>query len=41
MAYVRKSARVSRLQTIPNTAIKSKKKAEQSILERIQRTQLT
>ena len=37
--YLR-SARVSRLQKIPNTIIKSKMQAEQSILDRIKRRQL-
>ena len=34
------SARVSRLQQIPNPTIRSKMQAEQSILDRIQRRQL-
>ena len=37
--YLR-SARVPRLQEIPNTAIRNKMQAEQSILDRIQRRQL-
>ena len=40
MDYLRRSARVSRLQKIPNTAIRNKMQAEQSILDRIQRKQL-
>ena len=40
MDYLRRSARVSRLQKIPNTAIRNKLQAEQSILDRIQRRQL-
>ena len=40
MDYLRRSARVSRLQKIPNTAIRKKMQAEQSILDRIQRRQL-
>ena len=40
MDYLRRSARVSRLQNIPNTAIRSKMQAEQSILDRIQSKQL-
>ena len=40
MDYLRRSARVSRLQKIPNTAIRNKMQAEQSILDRIQRRQL-
>ena len=38
--YLRRSARVSRLQKIPNTAIRNKMQAEQSMLDRIQRRQL-
>ena len=38
--YLRRSARVSRLQKIPNIAIRNKMQAEQSILDRIQRRQL-
>ena len=38
--YLRKSTTVSRLQKIPNTAIRTKMQAEQSILDRIQRRQL-
>ena len=40
MDYLRRSARVSRLQKISNTAIRSKMQAEQSILNRIKRMQL-
>ena len=40
MDYLRRSARVSRLQKIPNTIIRNKMQAEQSILDRIQRRQL-
>ena len=40
MDYLRRSARVFRLQKIPNTTIRSKMQAEQSILDRIQRRQL-
>ena len=40
MDYLRRSARVSRLQKIPNTVIRSKMQAEQSILDGIQRRQL-
>ena len=39
MDYLR-SARVSRLQKIPNTVIRTKSQAEKSILDRIQRRQL-
>ena len=35
MDYLRRSARVSRLQKIPNTTIRSKMQAEQSVLDRI------
>ena len=35
MDYLRRSARVSRLQKIPNTAIRNKMQAKQSILDRI------
>ena len=38
MDYLRRSGRVSRLQKIPNTTIRSKIQAEQSILYRIQRS---
>jgi hypothetical protein len=38
MHYLRRSARVSRLQKIPNTANRSKMQAEQSIIDRIQRS---
>ena len=38
--YLRRSASVSRLHKIPNTAIRNKMQAEQSILDRIQRRQL-
>ena len=38
MDYLR-SARMSRLQKIPNTAVRNKVQAEQSILDRIQRRQ--
>ena len=38
--YLRRLARVSRLQKVPNTAIRSKMQAEQLILVRIQRRQL-
>ena len=34
MDYLRRSARVSRLQKIPNTTIRSKMQAEQSILDK-------
>ena len=40
MNQLRRSARVSRLQKIPNTAIRNKMQAEKSILDRIQRRQL-
>ena len=40
MDYLKRSARVSRLQKIPNITIWSKMQAEQSILGRIQRRQL-
>ena len=40
MDYLRRSTGVSRLQKIPNTTIRSKMQAEQSILARIQRRQL-
>ena len=40
MDYLRTSTTVSRLQGIPNTAIRNKMQAEQSILGRIQRRQL-
>ena len=40
MDYLRRSARVSRLQKIPNTTIRIKMQAEQSILDRIQRMKL-
>ena len=40
MDYLRRSARVSRLQKIPNTIFRSKMQAEQSILDRIQKRQL-
>ena len=40
MDYSRRSARVSRLQKIPNTTIMSKMQTEQSISDRIQRRQL-
>ena len=40
MDYLRRSARVSRLQKIPNTAVKNKMQDEQSILDKIQRRQL-
>ena len=39
MDYLRRSARVSRLQKLPNTTIRCKMQAEQSILDRIQRRQ--
>jgi hypothetical protein len=35
MDYLRRLARVSRLQKIPNTTIRSKIQAEQTILDRI------
>ena len=38
--YLRRSARVSRLQEIPNTANRSKMQAEQPIVDRIPRRQL-
>ena len=38
--YYLRSTRLSRLQKIPNTAIRSKMQAEQSILDRIKRRQL-
>ena len=40
MDYLRRSTRVSRLQKISNTTLKSKMQAEQSILDIIQRRQL-
>ena len=40
MDYLRRSARVSRLQKIPITAIRIKMQAEQSILDRIQKRQI-
>ena len=40
MDYLRRSTRVSRLQKIPNTAIRNKMQAKQLILDGIQRRQL-
>ena len=40
MDYLRRSARVSRLQKIQNTTIRSKMQADQPILDRLQRRQL-
>ena len=40
MDYLRRSARVFRLQKIPNTAIRNKMQVEQSILDRINRINL-
>jgi hypothetical protein len=40
MDYLMRSARVPRLQKIPNTAIRSKMQAEQLILDRIKNSKL-